>query len=466
MESNNNKISYETLWKFIIRPPRDEYEEELLGNFVFTYRDKQYQRKDYDLISSEGYIMKCSFIEPIDKYRPTFEMPVVLYLHGNSSSRLEGLNNLEVLLKYNINLFVIDFPGCGLSEGEYISLGYHEKNDVKIIVDFIENLPGISKIGIWGRSMGAATTLLYTYKDPRIVAICIDSPFENFKRLAEELVIKQIKLPKFIIDGALKIVQGTIKKKNGLDIYKLKPSENVSNTFQPALFIHAINDELINVEHSINLFNNYGGPKSLKCCDKGGHNSRRSKNIKKEIGDFFYKYLYTYEHENEQKESNIVHNYRIINTIENEVNNLDNYEDNQDNEFEYEYENFNEDEDLNNIYEEDYIVNQIMQSQNGGKIEKKDKNSSLNENEKMNKERIQKKIKEKKIQFEQMKEIFMNLNINNHNKDDDENNINNENDNDENNFNNINNNCDNDEEEYKNNSNSPKIMENGGKFGL
>ena len=464
MESNNNKISYETLWKFIIRPPRDEYEEELLGNFVFTYRDKQYQRKDYDLISSEGYIMKCSFIEPTDKYRPTFEMPVVLYLHGNSSSRLEGLNNLEVLLKYNINLFVIDFPGCGLSEGEYISLGYHEKNDVKIIVDFIENLPGVSKIGIWGRSMGAATTLLYTYKDPRISAICIDSPFENFKRLAEELVIKQIKLPKFIIDGALKIVQGTVKKKNGLDIYKLKPLENVSNTFQPALFIHAINDELINVEHSINLFNNYGGPKSLKCCDKGGHNSRRPKIIKKEIGDFFYKYLYTYDHESEQKESNIVHNYKIINSIENEVNSIDNYEDNQD--IEYEYENYNEDEDLNNIYEEDYIVNQIIQSQNGGKIEKKENNIGLNENEKMNKERIQKKIKEKKLQFEQMKEAFMNLNINNHNKDDDENNINNENDNDENNCNNINNNFDNDEEEYKNNSNSPKIMENGGKFDL
>ena len=467
MDSNNNKISYETLWKFIIRPPRDEYEEELLGNFVFTYRDKQYQRKDYDLISSEGYIMKCSFIEPIDKYRPTFEMPVVLYLHGNSSSRLEGLNNLEVLLKNNINLFVIDFPGCGLSEGEYISLGYHEKNDVKIIVDFIENLPGVSKIGIWGRSMGAATTLLYTYKDPRISAICIDSPFENFKRLAEELVIKQIKLPKFIIDGALKIVQGTVKKKNGLDIYKLKPLENVSNTFQPALFIHAINDELINVEHSINLFNNYGGPKSLKCCDKGGHNSRRPKIIKKEIGDFFYKYLYTYDHESEQKESNIVHNYKIINSIENEVNSIDNYEDNQDIEYEYEYENYiNEDEDLNNIYEEDYIVNQIIQSQNGGKIEKKENNIGLNENEKMNKERIQKKIKEKKLQFEQMKEAFMNLNINNHNKDDDENNINNENDNDENNCNNINNNFDNDEEEYKNNSNSPKIMENGGKFDL
>ena len=271
METNNNKISYETLWKFIIRPPKDEYDEDLLGNIIFTYKHKQYQRKDYDLISSEGYIMKCSFVEPVDAFRPTIEMPIVLYLHGNSSSRLEGLNNLEILLNHNINLFVIDFPGCGLSEGEYISLGYHEKDDVKILVDFIENLPGVGKIGLWGRSMGAATTLLYANTDPRISAICVDSPFEDFKKLAEELVVKQIKLPKFIIDGALKIVQGTVKKKNGLDIYKLRPIDKVSTTYQPALFIHAINDELINIEHSINLFNNYGGPKSLKCCDKGGH---------------------------------------------------------------------------------------------------------------------------------------------------------------------------------------------------
>ena len=475
METSNNKISYETLWKFIIRPPRDEYEEELLGNFVFTYRQKQYQRKDYDLVSSEGYIMKCSFIEPIDICRPSLEMPVVLYLHGNSSSRLEGLNNLDVLLKHNINLFVIDFPGCGLSEGDYISLGYHEKNDVKIIVDFIDNIPGVSKIGIWGRSMGAATTLLYSYKDPRISAICVDSPFENFKKLAEELVIKQIKLPKFIIDGALKIVQGTVKKKNGLDIYKLKPIENVSNTFQPALFVHAINDELINVEHSINLFNNYGGPKSLKCCDKGGHNTRRPKIIKKEIGEFFYKYLCTFASENEQKESNIIHNYKIIDDDNNNINNnYINYKDNNENiEYEYDYENENEyeydnnDEDLNNIYEEDYIVNQIIQFQNGGKNEKKEElNSNLDKkSEKLkNKKRIEKKLKEEKLQMEQMKEAFMNLNINNSNNQD-ENNINNENDNEENNFNNnINIDLDNEEEECKNNSHSPKSIENGGKF--
>jgi alpha/beta superfamily hydrolase len=78
-------------------------------------------------------------------------MPVVIYLHGNSSSRLEGLKIATELLKRGINLFVFDFAGCGLSEGEYISLGWHEKDDLRIIVDFVEKIPGVNKIGVWGK---------------------------------------------------------------------------------------------------------------------------------------------------------------------------------------------------------------------------------------------------------------------------------------------------------------------------
>lgn len=77
-------------------------------------------------------------------------MPVVIYLHGNSSCRLEGLRMAPELLKRKINIFVFDFAGCGMSEGEYISLGWHEKDDLRIVVDFVEKLPGVSRIGIWG----------------------------------------------------------------------------------------------------------------------------------------------------------------------------------------------------------------------------------------------------------------------------------------------------------------------------
>ena len=473
MQKQDIKISYETLWKFIIRPPRDEYDEDLLVDPTFTYKNKTYQRKDYVLISSEGYKMRCSLVEPNDASRSSIIMPLVLYLHGNSSSRLEGLNNLQILLNSNINLFVIDFPGCGLSEGEYISLGYHEKDDVKILMDFIEKLPGVGNIGIWGRSMGAATTLLYAHSDPRVKAICVDSPFERFEKLAEELVKKQINLPSFLIAGALKIIKSTVKSKNGLDISKLNPIEKVEKTFQPAIFVHAINDELINVEHSINLFNNYGGPKSLKCCDTGGHNTKRPKIVRNEIGEFFKKYLCGNGCDDTCDD--------LIKKYFNKNDNIDNNINNYDNNYDYENEELEEEDDDDDIYqdydiyEQDLIMNQIIENQ---KKEMKNNNISNNDNKNnMNKikkskdnknnseeKRIEKIIQEEKNQMEQLKKTLINLQLDSNNDVNNMNNIEQENDNN-NIINNGNDDFINEEEEYKNNSGNDIHFENGGKFG-
>ena len=327
MQGENTKFSYETLWKFIIRPPKDDYNEKMLGCPQFKYNRKKYQRKDYEIMSSQGYMMKCSFIEPFKEYRAAIEMPVVLYLHGNSSSRLEGLNIAAELLKRDINLFVIDFPGCGLSEGEYISLGYHESDDVGNVINFLEKLPGVGNIGLWGRSMGAATTMIYAHRDNRVKAICLDSPFADFNKLAKELTLKQVNLPGILINGALSIVRSTILKKNGLDIDKLKPIDAAEKTFQPAIFIHAINDELINVQHSIELFNRYGGQeKSLKCCDKGGHNTKRSTMILNEIGEFFKKYLFLKDEDmmsiNNNDDKNTFYSENTINFEKKDVKNI------------------------------------------------------------------------------------------------------------------------------------------------
>ena len=292
MKNDDISFSYETLWKFIIRPPRDEYNEKMLGESKFQYRNIKYERKDYSIVSSQGYLLKCSFIEPMKENRPSIEMPVVLYLHGNSSSRIEGLQICGELLKRNINLFIVDFAGCGLSEGEYISLGYHESHDVGIIINFIEKIQGVGRIGIWGRSMGAATTMIYAHRDMRVKAICLDSPFADFFRLAKELILKQITLPNFLITGMLKIIGNTIYGKNGLDIEKLKPINVANKTFQPALFIHAKNDQLIDIKHSIDLIDKYGGKdKILENLDIGGHNTKRSKEIINKIGEFFSKHL-------------------------------------------------------------------------------------------------------------------------------------------------------------------------------
>ena len=291
VESEKIDLSYSTLWKAIIRPPRDDYDEETLGESIFTYRGKTYIRHDYTLLSKRGNLLKCSFLENEIDTRSSYIMPVVIYLHGNSSSRIEGLKNSPELLKKGINVFMFDFTGCGQSEGDYISLGWYEREDVRIVIDFLQKLPGVGSIGLWGRSMGAATTMLYAHSDKRIKAICMDSPFGDFKLLAKELCLKYVSLPDFVIDGTMNLVKKTIKEKNGLEIDKLQPRLYASKTKTPAFFIHAVNDELISLEQSIKLYESYAGEKSLNVVE-GGHNSSRQRHVLEKIAKFFATYLF------------------------------------------------------------------------------------------------------------------------------------------------------------------------------
>ena len=289
IEENIN-INYETLWKAIIRPPRDEYFSDELGPPTFKLLSKIYHRKDYTILNEQGYKLKLSFIEPEPKFRPKETMPVIVYLHANSSCRIEGLEMKNIILANNINLCVFDFAGSGQSEGEYISLGYYEQSDTKVVVDFIEKLPGVGKIALWGRSMGAATALLYAGLDKRISCICVDSPFADFRRLAKEMCLNISKIPGFLIEIAISFIGKTVKNKNGTDINKIKPIKCVPNIHIPGLFVHAEKDELVPFQHSVDLCELYEGERKLLSCD-GGHNSKRPKFILNEIIKFFCKNL-------------------------------------------------------------------------------------------------------------------------------------------------------------------------------
>ena len=291
MEEQSKKITYESLWKAIIRPPRDYYTEEDLGPTNFEIHGKTYLRKDFDLIDFRGLILKVSIIEPDTISRPFDIMPCVIYVHANSSSRVEGINIKNYLLKKNINVCTFDFEGSGYSEGEYISLGFHEKFQLKNVIDFIENYPGVGEIGLWGRSMGAATSLIYASIDKRIKAIVVDSPFTDFRRVAKEMCLAQVSIPGFLIEGAISIIGKSVYKKNKMKINEIKPIEAVKKCDIPVLFIHAKDDELVNFQHTLDLYNNYRGiSKQIKEVN-GGHNGKRPSTIMENISKFFSKYL-------------------------------------------------------------------------------------------------------------------------------------------------------------------------------
>lgn len=117
---------------------------------------------------------------------------------------------IEHVLAANMTLFCFDFPGCGKSEGDYISLGWYERDDVNVIINYLRKERKVSSIGLWGRSMGGATALFYSQRDPTIAGMVVDSSFADLSQLINEFALNLMGLPKFVANSAIKIVRASV----------------------------------------------------------------------------------------------------------------------------------------------------------------------------------------------------------------------------------------------------------------
>ena len=129
----------------------------------------------------------------------------------------------------------------------------------------------MGNIDIWHRSMGTATALLYTYKNPRIKVICLDSPFADFRKLVKELASNNFNYTNFLW-LQYSIFWGKNKEKKWIRYKFIKAYRCSKKTFKPGMFIHAKNDKLIGVEHTLDIYEQYPGVKCVYLLEKGGHN--------------------------------------------------------------------------------------------------------------------------------------------------------------------------------------------------
>ena len=251
---------------------------EALGPPAFNFCNKRFTRTDFTLRTKRGYNLECSHWEPID--RTADRIPVVIYMHGNSSARLEVIPQLSYLLSLGVAVFSFDFAGSGKSDGEYVSLGYYEREDLSCIVAHLRSTNVVSTIALWGRSMGAATALMFGDRDPSIACMILDSPFADLTQLCEEMVEKArdqgVVVPGIVASLAIRLIQSSVKKQAGFNIKSISPIAHADKCFIPVLFVAGEHDDFIKKHHSEALHDKYAGDKNLIIVE-GDHNSPRPK---------------------------------------------------------------------------------------------------------------------------------------------------------------------------------------------
>lgn len=278
--------TYNMLWKMVIRPPRDLYNPEELGPVKFRLGKRVYERHDLQLQSSRGKL-ECSHFVPATKSsaKPVVR-PCVIYLHGNCSSRLEAFDALPVLLPRDLTVFCLDLSGSGRSEGEYISLGHHEEKDLAAALQYLRAQENVGAIGLWGRSMGATTSILRAAEDHDLAASVLDSAFADLKMVAEELVNRgRFPIPHFLVGWALELVRNEVSSRAEFDPLHLAPIKSAKLAVCPAFFGVASDDSFVLPHHTQDLHDAWKGERSLRVFE-GGHNGVRPTWFLEEAADF------------------------------------------------------------------------------------------------------------------------------------------------------------------------------------
>ncbi len=223
--------------------------------------------------------------------------PAVLFVHGWGSTRLEGLRYVSSLQKRGFTCLLIDLRGRGKSQAAVNSMGYHERKDVFGAVDYLLNTVKVPTVGIYGFSMGGATSILAMAEDQRIRAGVIEGAFSDFSMAVEEGARSDYGLPKYPL---LPIVTWLFEWRAQMKAEEISPIKRVASISpRPLFIIHPYDDNRVPFHHGKDLYEAAGNPKffwpvenkvGLKLTHTRAWQLDKAR-VEKDVPDFFQKYL-------------------------------------------------------------------------------------------------------------------------------------------------------------------------------
>ncbi len=181
--------------------------------------------------------------------------PVVLVTHGLNSCKCEGgiLVAAGMLHRHGFNVLLYDLRNHGESDSDNgrTALGNKEYLDVLGAWDWLRTVKGFppERIGVYGASLGAGTTLMAFGQEPRLAALFVDSPFSDLRQLIDEQLASR-HYPTFLAFGGLVMARLV----GGDDLLAHSPQEAITHDAgRPIFIVHGTGDQSINIHHAYDL---------------------------------------------------------------------------------------------------------------------------------------------------------------------------------------------------------------------
>ncbi|ABO66710.1 alpha/beta hydrolase [Geobacillus thermodenitrificans] len=196
----------------------------------------------------------------------------VVFAHGYGGNRIQKNVPFLPLAKrlaaegYRVILF--DFRASGESDGEMITIGVKEKEDLLGVIDYAKQHYR-EPVALYGISMGAATSILAAAEDRDVRGVIADSPFSDLESYLRANMPVWTHLPDVPFTY---LILAIVPALADLDLRLSSPIHAVNDVApRPVLFIHSKDDRSIPYEESMKLYDTHPDIFQLWLTEKADH---------------------------------------------------------------------------------------------------------------------------------------------------------------------------------------------------
>lgn len=156
-----------------------------------------------------------------------------------------------------------------------------EHKDLRAIVTYLRECLDIEDIYLWGRSMGAVTSILFAHHshDIDIQGMVLDSPFTETKTMICDLITSRASIPRLLIKTALLPISSTIKSKTNYDVLSNNPIEYAGSLHTPVYMFVSKDDVIARPDRVEQMFKKFSSRDKIFDKIEGEHHSYREDEV-------------------------------------------------------------------------------------------------------------------------------------------------------------------------------------------
>jgi uncharacterized protein len=195
--------------------------------------------------------------------------PVILMLSGFGGNKSELLGIASALHRDGFASLLFDYRGTGRSSGDIITLGHHETDDARAVLDWLSDELPNAPAGALGYSMGGSVAINLAATDDRIQAVAADSAFATQYGVLAHHVRRATRLrPEPVLAAAAPMFRWKHRRKYA-DFAPVDLVHMISP--RPILLIHPENDAMVPMTEAMLLWNSAREPKQFWLVEGAGH---------------------------------------------------------------------------------------------------------------------------------------------------------------------------------------------------